>query len=74
MKKKLLIAAIVVLSLGTTATILHAKSFTGHTHGESEGILNAGMRCTFCNGTGFQGPNSPFNCSMCKGTGRNLSY
>jgi DnaJ-class molecular chaperone len=26
-----------------------------------------GFKCTFCNGTGFNGS---FNCSMCKGSGR----
>lgn len=32
---------------------------------------NCGMRCFFCNGTGFQGN---YNCFHCKGTGRNNAY
>ena len=71
MKKKLAIAALVILGLGTTAAVLHAGSLTGHTHGEGEGILNCGVRCIFCNGTGFRGN---FNCTFCNGTGRNNGY
>ncbi|MBQ3240318.1 MAG: hypothetical protein IJB00_03945 [Akkermansia sp.] len=32
-----------------------------------------GYRCSFCNGTGFNG-NTQYNCYHCKGTGRNSSY
>jgi DnaJ-class molecular chaperone len=31
----------------------------------------AGFKCTFCNGTGFQGN---VNCFPCKGSGRNSGY
>ena len=43
------------LIAGTLAGIAHA----------------AGFRCTFCNGTGFQGN---VNCFACKGSGRNAGY
>ncbi len=32
---------------------------------------NAGIRCVFCNGSGFNGN---FNCWACKGSGRNSEY
>ncbi len=70
MKKKLAIAALVILGLGTTAAVLHAGSLTGHIH--DEGIL-ANFRCFFCKGTGFT-PGTNFTCSICKGRGHDGSY
>lgn len=70
MKKTLLVAALVVLSLGVTGSILHAGAASKYIH--EDGIL-AGFRCTFCKGTGFQ-PNTNFTCYACKGRGHSNSY
>ena len=36
-------------------------------------VYAMGMRCSFCQGTGFQ-PGTNFQCSMCKGTGHDSNY
>ena len=65
MKKLLLITAAIVSTLGVgyaANTLLkvedHSKCGMGH-------------KCSFCNGSGFNGN---FNCFHCKGSGRNSSY
>ena len=67
MKKLLLIATAIisVTSIGYAANaMLNVKD-----HSKCE----SGMKCSFCNGTGWQKGTS-FKCSMCKGTGANSSY
>ena len=68
MKKKLVIAALMVLSIGATTAVLNAKPITKHIH--EEGIL-ATFKCNFCNGTGLKGN---FVCVFCQGRGHNGSY
>ena len=68
MKKKVIIAALIILSMGTTGALLQAKSITSHI--PEEGIL-AGFRCNFCKGTGLNGN---FVCVFCQGRGHSNSY
>ena len=69
MKKKIVAIALAAFALVGTAVYLNAQT-SKHTHSD-EGILQCGTKCTFCNGTGFNGN---FNCAFCKGTGRNNGY
>jgi len=63
MKRLYIIGCMCVLGIAGTLVINHT-----FTHNEN---LNMGMRCMFCNGTGFKGN---FNCFHCNGTGRNNNY
>ena len=69
MKKKIVVVALGAFALVGTALYLNAQ-MSNHAHSD-EGILHCGTKCTFCNGTGFNGN---FNCAFCKGTGRNNGY
>lgn len=69
MKKKIAITVFAAIALFGAVAYLHANSNT-HAHPQKD-IQQCGMRCTFCNGTGFRGN---FNCTLCNGTGRNASY
>lgn len=70
MKKKIAVIALAAFATLGAAAYLHAHSVTNA--GLADEIrCHLGMRCTFCNGTGFQGN---FNCFHCKGTGRNNGY
>ena len=69
MKKKIVVIAIGAFALVGTALYLNAQT-SKHSHSD-EGILQMGVRCTLCKGTGFQGN---FNCPWCKGSGRNSGY
>lgn len=66
------IIALVVVSTIAFAGIVSA-SFSTQKSSLEDSIKECGVRCIFCNGTGFQ-KGSPFNCSVCRGTGRNNSY
>lgn len=68
MKKKLVIAALMFLSIGATTVVLNAKPVSKHIH--EEGILTT-FKCNFCNGTGLKGN---FVCAFCQGRGHNGSY
>ena len=70
MKKTLLIGALAALAIFGTTVYMHAESSTSSLKDGGTLHLN-GMKCSFCNGTGFNGS---FNCGMCKGTGRNNNY
>jgi hypothetical protein len=66
MKKYIIItAAAIVASVGVTYAASSLRS------AEDRSKCESGMKCSFCNGTGFKGN---FNCSLCKGSGRNGSY
>ena len=69
MKKKIVVIALGAFALVGTALYLNAQS--SKTSIGDEGVSHLGVRCTFCNGTGFNGN---FNCSACKGTGRSSGY
>ena len=69
MKKKIVAIALGAFALVGTAVYLNAQT-SKNTHSD-EGILQCGVKCTFCKGTGFNGN---FNCSFCNGTGRNAGY
>ena len=66
MKKLLLIAAVIVTTLGAgyAANCLH--NIADHSD------CKMGTRCTSCNGTGWN--NSGTKCFACKGTGANSCY
>lgn len=69
MKKKIVVIALAAFALLGTAVYLHG-AHAGHSIFD-EGKSFTGMRCTICNGTGFNGQ---FNCAYCRGTGRSIGY
>jgi hypothetical protein len=66
-KHILIIAAAIVTTLGVGFAANSIHKIADHSKCE------AGMKCTFCDGTGWQKGTS-FKCSLCKGTGSNNSY
>lgn len=70
MKKWLIVALFVIGAAVTGFAGLGGPQAHRHGHGEKE-ITESGVKCQFCNGTGF---NNQFNCNMCNGSGRNSSY
>jgi hypothetical protein len=65
MKKVMLIAA-AVLSAASLSYAANALTKMEENH-----KCEAGFKCSFCNGTGWQGN---FKCFQCKGTGSNSEY
>ena len=65
MKKLILIAAAIVTTLGVGYAANSLHNIADHSKCEM------GMKCSFCNGTGWKGN---FKCFQCKGTGANGEY
>ncbi len=71
--KKYIIGGLAALALGVGFCVLTAAPSNAagaqHSHGACAHDTHAvGMRCTFCNGTGFQ-QGSNFTCGFCGGKG-----
>lgn len=66
--KKIVLLAIAAVTL-TSAGIGYAMNSFHEL--KERGKCENGMKCSSCNGTGWQGQ---FKCFMCKGTGANSSY
>jgi hypothetical protein len=65
MKKIVLLAVAIALTsvgIGYSMNVHQLKE---------QGKCECGVKCSSCNGTGWQGQ---FRCTMCKGTGANGSY
>lgn len=60
-----------IIAVAVAVTGLSIGSYAQASVNTDELKCDCGMRCSFCNGTGFNGN---FNCIHCKGTGRNGSY
>ena len=66
MKKYIIIAAAaIVASVGVTYAANSISNMLDHSK------CGIGMKCSSCNGTGWQGQ---IKCFSCKGTGANSSY
>ncbi len=73
MKKSLFMVALAVLAIAACMYWANVNVTGGCCHKHDGKTIDNGMRCTFCNGTGFQ-PGTNFSCSFCKGSGRDCSY
>ncbi len=68
--KKIALTIVAVCAAGITFASVSTPS-DSVINKEEHKCHSAGQRCSFCNGSGFQGN---YNCPICKGTGRVNSY